>query len=305
MTDTLIGAHNLSVDLYGQDPCPEPSLNAGTAKVLLDYSPRHAWLQSRRLNPAWEPSDNKDFDLGKAAHAVLLQGGAGVAVLDFDSYRTKESKEARDAALTAGKLPILAEKWDRVEAMVRAARAQLDAHEIGFPFVDGLPEQTLIWREGETWCRARLDWLPNKGNDFYDYKTTGASANPEGIARLIFGMHDLQMAFYLRGIRAVLARPAATFRLVVQETEPPYALSVVGLTPAALALADRKMDEALGIWRQCLTTGKWPGYPARTCWIDAPSYHETAITERQRRGEIYGMNDKEMFAAMMDWQAPK
>jgi hypothetical protein len=145
-------------------------------------------------------------------------------------------------------------------------------------FTAGKPEQTLIWREDDVWCRARLDWLRPGAID--DYKTTGASANPDTWSRsLFFSGFDIQVAWYLRGLKA-LTREDATFRFAVQETSPPYVLSVVGLGPDAMVLAEKKCLYALEVWRASLTSDEWRGYPRRTCWATLPMAHEACGSRR-------------------------
>lgn len=296
------GIYDLTDDEYFADPCPAPSLSASLAKILLNKSPAHAWHGSQRLNPYFEDTNRKEFDLGKAAHALLLGGGAKIAVIDADSYRTKAAREERDAAYAEGRTPILAAQLYEVEAMVAAARRQLAAHhEARDAFVGGYPERTIVWRAGEIWCRAKLDWLPPKGAQvFYDYKTEGQDANPEVLSRTAFNLgYDVQAAFYLMGLQALrLAGPDARFRFVVQEREAPYALSVIEIGAAAMEQAKRKIAAAIDLWAECLRTNQWPGYPAQVCHVDAPMWVEKRWLDREIREETYGKPD------LLHWQAP-
>jgi len=154
------GIYDISADAYHADPVIEPSLSSSIAHVLLSSSPSHAWQEHPRLNPAFEAEDEPKFDLGTAAHGLILQGDSGVTVIEADDWRTKAAREARDAARAAGKTPLLAKHWDDVEQMADAVERQLDAfRDPPRPLSDGLPERTLVWREGSIWCRVRLDWL--------------------------------------------------------------------------------------------------------------------------------------------------
>jgi hypothetical protein len=55
---------------------------------------------------------------------------------------------------------------------------------------------------------------------------------------------------------------------VVQEVKPPYLLSVIRLEPAYLEMGKSKVDFGLFMWRKCLATGEWPGYPTKICCIE-------------------------------------
>lgn len=277
------GLHVMTAAEYHADPCPSPSLSSTLARVLLAQSSAHAWWAHPRLNPDFTPDEDEKYDVGTAAHALLLEGGGAFEIVPAASWRTRDAKEHRAAALAAGKRPLLAHQWANVQEMVVAARHQLAAHEAPIPFTGGKPEQTLVWREDDVWCRARLDWLHDGERRIDDYKTTTGTANPEAWSRTLFGAgYDVQAAFYLRGVRA-LFEVEATFRFVVQETAPPYALSVVSLMPEALDCAHRKVEYAIKVWRECMTTGQWPAYPTRTCYAEAPPWEIARWTEREAR----------------------
>lgn len=291
------GVYDIPAEVYHEDPCPEPSLSASIAKVLLNKTARHAWMAHPRLNPDHEEENKLAFDIGHAAHALMLEGEDGVEIIEADSYRTKAAKEARDAAYAAGKTPLLPHQAAEVRTMVVVGQAQLADHaEASGAFENGKPEQTLVWQEHGIWCRARLDWLPANGTVFYDYKTT-TDANPDAWQRRAFELGaDLQAAFYRRGIRAVLGIDNPQFRFVVQEKTVPYALSVVELTPAALALGDAKVHMAIETWRQCFMSNCWPGYPREVCYLDAPGWHEA---------QFEAIKARDVPATVgLDWQAP-
>jgi hypothetical protein len=75
-----------------------------------------------------------------------------------------------------------------------------------------------------------------------------------------------------------------SFRFVVFETTPPYALAVVGLGPDALALTEKRVRFAIELWRQCLDAGAWPAYPTRTCWSGLqPAWEETRRLTKELR----------------------
>lgn len=170
--------------------------------------------------------------------------------------------------------------------MVNAANAHLDRYQDRpRPFSGGMAEQTLLWQEGGgVWCRARPDWLHEGRRVIDDYKTTEAPAHPDSWGRgQLFRMgYDIQAGFYLRGLKALFGIDGA-FRFVVQENYAPFALCVIGLGPDLLALAERKVRQAINLWRACLEENRWPGYPTRTCYPDLPPWEETRWLEREAR----------------------
>ena len=304
------GAYAISEAEYHADPCPEPSLSASVAAILLNQSPWHAWTAHPRLNPTFEPEDKATFDLGRAAHDLMLTGLRNFAVIEAADWRTKEAKQQRDDARAAGKTPILAHHLKNAEAMIAAGRAQLarmsdPIDRRAFTDGTGQPEIALVWREGPAWCRSRLDWRPADGAIFHDYKTTGASAHPDAWQRTAYGMGaDIQAGLYRRAIRAVYGIEEPEFRFVVQENYPPYALAVVALTPAALDMAERKAFHAIRLWQQCIAADRWPGYPARPCYIDPPAYEEARWLEVEERAQQAKRQGEDLLKLALDMQAP-
>lgn len=218
----------------------------------------------------------------QARMGMATQYQAAIDAIDAKDWRTKAAQEQRDASYAAGRVPLLARHWADVQAMVACARAQLADHADGGEamFTNGVPEQTIVWRDDDVWCRARLDWLRPGAID--DYKTA-ESANPEDWTRSMFRFGaDIQVAWYLRGVAAVTGEDV-TFRFAVQETDPPYALSVIGLGPDALMLAEKKVRYALEAWREARARGEWIGYPRRTCYAALPMAHEAWWLEKEMR----------------------
>ena len=264
---------------YHADCCAQPSLSASLAKSVANQSPLHAWAQHPRLNPEYEPTHSDKFDLGTAAHAMLLEGADNFVVVEADGWTTKAARAERDEARAAGHTPLLRSQYDRVCAMVEAAHQQLDQFErdeneaAPRPFIDGAPEQTVIWQESEhVWCRSRLDWLRSDRLYIDDYKTTATSANPIDYAKTLANQaFDVQAKFYARGIKH-LTGVEPTFRFIVQETSPPYALCVVSLPPEWMELAAKKVNYAIRTWGACISRNEWPGYPTRTCYLDPPAW---------------------------------
>jgi hypothetical protein len=278
-----VGIFTMTPEHYHADPASVPSLTASIAHLLVSRSPLHAWTAHPRLNPAYERREDDKFDVGNVAHAVILEGRDIVYVVHADSWRTKDAKESREYARSIGKVPLLATQREAVDALCDAVRQQIEALHVEPPlFSDGSPEQTLVWEEdGGIMCRARLDWLRSDLRAVDDLKTTSRSAHPVAYARRLYDVGgDIQAAFYLRGVRA-LTGATPVFRWVVAETEPPYAISVI--TPGAdvLALGEAKVEHALGLWRRCLETGEWPGYPSQVHVAELPAWEEARWIERE------------------------
>jgi hypothetical protein len=280
------GIHDLTDAQYHADPCPQPSLSASIAKIMLARSPRHAWIQHPRLNPQYQHDDDSKYDMGTAAHDIVLRGIDRVRIIDAKDWRTKEAKEQRDQARREGLIPLLRDNYLALSDMVTecevAIRQCPDLS--GMTLKDGQAEQTVIWQDGGAWCRSKMDWVSADRSLILDYKTAGGSAEPDSWIRtnMVTNGADVQGAFYLRGVESV-TDAAPKFVFVVQEIEPPYAVSFIGFSPAFRALGDEKVEDALAMWRECMTTGDWPAYPKRICWPDPPAWAMSQYMEKSLR----------------------
>lgn len=301
------GIYDLDAATYHADKLMDvPTLSSSIAKVIIAQTPMHAAHEHPRLNPHYEPDDNTKFDFGNAMHAALL-GGTRLTLIPFEDYRTKAAQQMRDAALARGVVPVKQAEFDRVQTACGQVWQHLREHKQAATAIQaGKPEQTLVWREGGIWCRCKLDWLPvilehlhplKAPVEFYDLKTT-TDANPEQFSRRIFDLgHDMQCAFYRRGIRAVLGIENPVFRFVVVEAKPPHGVSVCQLSPSALDLAERKVEEAIATWGRCMAANKWPGYPPYVHHVDAPSWHAQRFEDRAIRREQIADHEQTILGA--------
>lgn len=281
------GVHDIPAEQYHADPCAVPSLSSSIASILVSQSPRHAWYAHPRLNPQYVAEEDGKFDRGTAAHELLLGGPNRIVTVEAEDWRTKAAREQKIAIRAEGKLPLLARHFEDVQKMVEVAKLAIN----GCPDLEGYGldagkcEQTLVWQQEGVWCRARLDWLSNDRRLILDYKTTSGSAEPNAWARTLLNMGgELQAPFYIMGNTRTGGSEDARFVFVVQENEPPYAVSFVGVPPAFLDLGTSKAMHAMKLWNQCMTTGQWPGYPSRICYVEPPAYAVAQWEERNSDG---------------------
>lgn len=282
MIDTP-GIYTLSSAEYHADPCRDISLSSSIAQILLTQSPRHAALAHPRLSLNYQPDEDSRFDLGSAAHALFLEGdGSKIVVVEANDWRTAKAKAERDEARANGLHPVLAKHNFMLTKMVAAAREYIASTELAEVFKTGRPEQTLVWREGEIWCRARLDQLAADHSVIADFKTV-ESAEPESFIRQISRMqYDVQAAFYMRGLRAL--GHSAHFVFLAQEITQPHCCSLVALSNAYLEIAERKVQTAIDLWANCIKNDEWPAYQKEILWAEPPTW-ELARMEAQLKSE--------------------
>lgn len=280
------GIYKISFDEYLADPCDKPSLSRSTIRDLISKTPRHAFWNHPKLNPDFKAEESETkFDIGTVAHSIFLEGYNIAVKIDAEDWRTKSAKEARDNARAQGKVPLLVSQYGDVMAMVSAAHVALKESDICIHISDGDSELTYVWREGDTCCRARLDWISKDRTLILDYKTAGRLAHPEEFSRNIVAYgYDIQDSFYRRGVKKI-EETDPTFVFMVQETEAPYLCSFIELDLQFRDMGEQKVKRGLHIWRECMETNRWPDYSGHIYTIEPPSYALASWEYNKLKGE--------------------
>lgn len=256
------GWYEMSDEDYFADPCPLPSLNHTTARVLIDRSPAHAYAQHPRLGGQTVPFEDETTNeqlFGKALHALIL-GGPEILRVPYDDYRKKEAREFRDEVLAAGKIPLLAARLEQALAMQVEALPVLRSM-----FPEGVFHGEVVGaaKLGPTWIRAKLDARAPDGSVRVDYKTTLNAATRAIEAKAFAYGYDTQAVFY-EMLEDLLDGDMAGRRrhlLLWQEKDPPYAVAVSEFDQSALDIAGRAVGRAIERWQTCYASGDWPAYP--------------------------------------------
>jgi len=250
----------------------DPALGSTSLKTLATKTPAH--YQHDLTHPKFSDA----FTLGTAVHSVILEDDiAGIVVVTADNWLTKAAKEHRAVALAEGKQPLLGKEFDQVMAMRDAVFNHPKAAEL---FNGHKAEQSVFWDEGGQMFKCRPDaWGPGL---LVDLKTTvDASPSTFGKTAHSFGYHQ-SAAHYIDGVKAATGEEMP-FRFVLVEKSAPYLVSVVELDFEAIDYGRQLNDRAKRIYRECVESGNWPGYPA-TEPISLPNY---AVYEMD---ELLGLN---------------
>lgn len=267
------GIYDITSEQYHADPCPEPSLSASIANIIVNKTPKHAWIASRRLNQNYTDQSSYSFDFGKAVHSILLEPGKGlIEVVDAEDWRSKSARDKKETLQAEGKIPVISKQYMQIISMVDIAKEFISSTKIGIDFFDGMKETTLIAYDG-CWLRGRLDCISQDRKIIFDYKTV-INANPdEFINYTVFKYgYDIQAAMYLELNKLIGFKEKASYFWIIQEKEEPYFCSLIEASESVIACGKRKLQMAKQKWIECLRTNKWPDYGTEPFYLDAPSW---------------------------------
>jgi hypothetical protein len=274
------GVFDLDDEAYFTSPLARASLSSTGARELLKPG---GPARFRHHMDAGTLEVRREFDVGHAVHTLVLGAGPEpIAVVGTgkggpNAWQNQADKDLVAQARAAGRVPLRPADMAAAEAMAAAVRAHPIAAKL---FTAGQPERTLIWRDPATGvlCRAKADWLRPDG--IVDLKTT-ESAAPDALSKAAHNYgYAIQAPFYLRGFRLLdldgaVQREPFFVHIAVEKTAP-YLVHVNQLTERAMAWGDRKVSEALEIFRDCTASGIWPGYPTDEITdIDLPAWVRT------------------------------
>lgn len=256
---------DLTAEAYHAD---KTSISSTGLRALLDPD-CPAQFKYDRDNPS---APKREFDLGHAAHRLVLGVGEELKPIDFDNYLTKAAKAARDEAREEGAVPLLAHEWEQVQAMAEVIRRHPIAGPLFAPGT-GRAELSLFWTDPATGvrCRVRPDWLKELPGLAVaaDYKTI-TKADPGTISRAIKDhSYHQQDALYTDGIWAVLQPEDVRFIFAFQSKKAPYLVTVRELTQQDRDIGRARNERALRIYADCTANDEWPDWTGPVTEIPA------------------------------------
>ena len=228
----------------------DEALGSTSLKTLATKTPAHYKHNQEH------PKSSDAFNLGSAAHSLILEEDTtAFVVVDAANWLTKDAKAAKAEALAGGLVPLLTKEFEQVKAM----RDSVMAHDIARQLLTGhKAEQSVFWDEDGLMLKCRPDaWQPGL---LVDLKTTvNADPNEFGKTAHNFGYHQ-SAAHYIDGVKAATGEDLPFHFVLVEKTEP-HLVSVVELDWEAIDYGRALNDRAKRIYRECLKSGEWPGYP--------------------------------------------
>ncbi len=268
-------------DYHSQTGEKTPLFGYSTAKVLLEKSAYHAYLQHPLLgNEPRKPTTA--MDKGSIIHGLLLGSGQEIEIIQADNFRTKVAQTAKAEAYEAGKIPILQKEMDNINVAVACIKAHIQILAPYF-FDDHQSELSVRWEmDNGVKTQSRFDWIQPETGKIIDLKSC-SDANPKVLDRKIidFG-YDIQEALYLQCANKAWPDMAGrfTWEFIFVEPETPYMVSVITTDSSMSWLGESKVKRAADKWKAGLASDQWPGYGRQV--VSAPPW---AVSREEMEGE--------------------
>lgn len=261
-----------------------PELSSTGARLLLKSAKKFRWEQEH-------PRHSDAFDLGSAVHAKVLGVGSGVLVYP-EEHLTPSGGVSTKKATRDWQAEKRAEGWALItpdsaadiDAMAEAVLAHKSARAL--LEIASHREVTVLADVDGVPSRARFDALSDEtrsGVFAVDLKTT-LDASRRGFEKSAGSFrYDVQQAWYEDVYLASEGRPVDQFSFILVEKSGPFEVAVWGLPDQWREIARARTDEARRIYRECVASGVWPGYPEDIQIADTPMW---IVFEHEEQYEV-------------------
>lgn len=248
------------------------AIGSTTLKYCLESMAKFkAAVDGRILKP-----ETDYFDLGKAAHAAVLEQ-------NFDSYvagpevakNTKTWKEFQDA--NPDKICLKESQYAQVQGMYEAFYSHVLAPRITNK---GMPEKSFFIDILGQEYKARPDYIVPEGGEretqsYYlvDYKTISKLDYEQCQKQIANYGYDISAAHYIEVVSAATSAPITDYYWIFQEKEAPYELAIFRMDDEC---KDRARKVVKRLYEKIHTSNKsglWPSRFASEVYdVDLPHY---------------------------------
>lgn len=268
------GVYDLSFDDYVRDPVPGGSLSNSEAKHLM---PPEGCPARFRWEKDHKRPTKRAFEIGTAAHALVLGAGPVLVEIDAENWRTDKAKQDAEDARADGMVPLLPAEYRMVQDMAAALRAHPVASALFSP-ERGDAEQSLFWIDGPTGVtrRSRLDHLPFPADSrmlLVDYKTCIKADEVSCAKAVVNYRYHHQGATYTDGVIALGRASEVAYLICFQEKQAPYLIHVFEVDAMFLAIAREQNRAALETYAECSAANRWPAWESVDL-LGAPAWLE-------------------------------
>lgn len=242
----------------------------GVSKSMLDGlhpTPAHFKAAIETETPA--------MVFGRLFHSMVLDGTADYHVRPDDvDFRNAAGKKWR-AEHSDKPIVTQQEHGDLFEM-----REAIHSHPFaGIALAHSKTEQSVFVKDEHTGLqlKCRIDIVPMAKKfpqdvPIIDIKTCETAIKREFSKEIHKRRYHVQGSFYLDCYNALNIDRRMTFILVAVEKNPPYAVAVYELDEATLEQGRKEYRRDLNVYKSCIESNNWPGYPTHAELIQLPAY---------------------------------
>ncbi len=224
-------------------------------------------------------ADTNALKLGRAVHTAVFEPDRlllDYVLWDGGDRRGKDWLLFKSLHEQTSRTILKLEEYERACAIRDAVRK----HPLVPPLLEGgQAEHAIQWTDEKTGlaCKARLDMLSPLA--VLDLKTSRHAVDGRlfGSAAWSLGYFH-QLAFYVRGARAVTGKELPAVILAV-ESAAPFDACVYTVDEDDLWLAGDEVDKLLARLAECRTSGLWPGVGESPLTLAAPRWAHPNIED--------------------------
>lgn len=264
MNEIKPGIHSLDHDAY----LAAPGISNSMLQIISAKSPLHLKAYIDGAKP--KQTDAKRF--GTLMHRCIFEPesmeGQFYVKPDGMKFSTKEGIAWKKAHESREIITADQSRW--LKAMVESIRRHPTA---GRLLKNAMFERSCFVEDGTgTLRKFRADVWPAGGNILPDLKTC-ESAHPEDFSKSIlsYGYHR-QAAYYLDCAK-LMGRSFDVFMFIAIEKTPPYAVAVYPIDETSVEIGRLEVMRDLAVYRECVKSGRWPGYPSDPTPIGLPDWY--------------------------------
>jgi hypothetical protein len=255
---TKPGVYDLPLEEYLGQCTDGWSFSSSDAQVVAGLEP----LTPAHLRARWaEPRERaRNAEFGTAVHCMVLEpsrAASQVVIIDADNYKKPANAALADAAIAAGKTPLLADTYERAK---RVADKVLSHPRISKWLSAGIAEQSFFAKDPRgIYLKARPDFF-TRDRIILDLKSVGSTSDKFIKNRITDGGWFMQAPWYCDVVERLEGELPEDYYWVCIEQDEPHAIRIIQPPAGTLAAGARENERALAILAKCASTNEWPEY---------------------------------------------
>lgn len=282
--------HGMPIEFYHSDKaCIETSISSSGLRTIFNDSPAQYWDTSPYNKNRAEDKRNQAFNIGGAAHHLLLgetkfRTKYAIRPAQYKDWKTNEAKAWREVQEKKNLIALTADDLEDIKGMADALFRDPVLRET--KILNGDIERSVFQKDATTgiWLKGRPDTVPSTIMVPSDLKTTTDVDINEVRRAVVKFRYDMQAALIRKLFREVLNIKIEGFALVFVTKKRPYLVQVVLLKEHDLDAAEEDNEVALKLFAQCWERKEWLGpnmTQSDTRYVEFSEFERKRAVERR------------------------